>query len=762
MKHLSYSIFKNNRLFSFSLMLIYTLVTVVLVSLVMFYPSVEASLDNFLSEYGIADAEIITGGAPEKAARLLEKIDGIASVDAILAVEGKVTLPGDNVVTVRFCSIPQSEKYKYYNTETNGDVILSDESVLVATKFAQSNDISAGTVLTVSVGDRDVCLTVTDLFSCPNTISTGRDANSWFDGAQYGCVYVSGAIMDSLFGSGVSNIIELWFEEGANGEAALESAVAVLEKYGVSVVSALLSKDSDVYCQIDNTLESAGVLVTYMPILICVIGVLFCAFFVNRVIFSSGKTIGILQALGMGTSKICFVFIHYSLLLCTFAQLIGFVLGGAGLYLLVSIYQNMFLFPAIVWSGSPLTLLFIVLAVYAISVLSCVICVGGISGNDPAELFAGSRSAGAPPKLKLLRRLHLGEYTKITVASLVRSKSRLFAMTLCNVACLFLTFFSFSIISSKLAAMDFMFNERCAYDYIVISDDEATLNSVAELSCVDTGEISASAIFDYEGEYMRIEAWGENPTLTKIISPGGVSLSVPESGIIIEEGFARRHGLALGDTVSIGDTALTVAAISREYFNSVQYVSFDTAALLNISGPNVVYVSLKDADSEAELTHTLSRMEGVSCFYSMESRHKTAAETLKAIDMPCYMFAVLGILMGLVIVSNMNIHSINLRKKEFAALKVLGASDREFIKMFLTEIFIQLVLSLAIGLAVSLPAASRLLSLMSSHVMEFVPEHILCTSIASSAAVLIYSLLGLLAAKKTIDKLDLAGILAKR
>ena len=69
-------------------------------------------------------------------------------------------------------------------------------------------------------------------------------------------------------------------------------------------------------------------------------------------------------------------------------------------------------------------------------------------------------------------------------------------------------------------------------------------------------------------------------TESSLVTPVSVDLAeleIPRNGIILEESFAEEMGLSEGDTVQVNGTDITVAAITRELVNRVNYLSLEQA-----------------------------------------------------------------------------------------------------------------------------------------------------------------------------------------
>lgn len=286
---------------------------------------------------------------------------------------------------------------------------------------------------------------------------------------------------------------------------------------------------------------------------------------------------------------------------------------------------------------------------------------------------------------------------------------------------------------------------------------------IASLTGVKQSEQIMEMVYDYEDETLLLDALPDDPEMIRILSVTGEALSVPPEGsILLEEGFARRHDLSTGDQMILDDVTLTVSGITREYYNSIQYISFDTAASFTDTESNSVLITLEEDQSVNDFISAAADTDGYLYYYSKESREVYVRSVLAALDLPCYVFALFSIIIGAVIISTMNLAAIAERRRKYAVMYVLGTSLSEFLSIELPEVILQFAATVLFGCAPAILCAGAMLRQMSIPSQEFVVIDPVRILLLSSAVVAGYLFIGVLVTIGAIRKMNYLEILSEK
>lgn len=180
----------------------------------------------------------------------------------------------------------------------------------------------------------------------------------------------------------------------------------------------------------------------------------------------------------------------------------------------------------------------------------------------------------------------------------------------------------------------------------------------------------------------------------------------PGSGeVIVDRGFARRAGASIGDQVTILGGEARIVGLSdgtASLVNSVAFVSFDDFRSMRGDAPVVSYVLVKiasGASPEGVAAGIERRVPGVTA----QSRAAFAGEERRLVtDMSADVIStmnVVGFVVGLTVVALTVYVATLARRREFGALKALGARNRFLYGVVLVQAFLSVALGFLVGLA---------------------------------------------------------------
>ncbi len=753
-------VLKSNRMQTAALSVTYVLTFALMVMLVFFYPSIEKTFDQYLSRRGLPEGTVLTSVIPKDMASEALKDEGIRASVLRFLLETQVSFPGGKNISCRCISVTENDTQRYYDTARKEDVVPNGDSVMISSYFASQNNVREGDSLSIQTSQGWKEVRVTDVVSAPETISTNRNQFSWYDSNDFAYLFLGEELMETLFPcAGFCNRIDIWFYKDADADGILTD---VEEKLGSTVISAGTYEGSETQKQIKGSLDGTRAIVTYLPAFLIGMGTLFSTLFFVQIVNRGEKRIGLMMALGFDDGRISIIYVLCALRLTLLSAVLGFVIGVGLLRFMLQIYVGTYDLPFIVYDGSlwalPLLLLAIVLVGVVSSLLSCL----RFGKFDPVRIFQNESLEQERDLPKWIQQLRMNAFVKMSLCNIYRNQRKFWLSVLCGMACLILTFLSFSIITAKNESIRYLFKERFRYDYAVRCESMEALKEIAALPGIEASEQVFELDFSYEGEALLIQALPANCELIGIHSVTGEVLTAPSDGILLEEGFARRHHLAAGDTIRVNDNALTVQAITREYYDSVQYVSEDTAALLGGKNPNTIMIRLKeDCDVNAFLA-AVSEVNGYLYYYGMDSRQACIKAILSALDLPCYVFALFSIVIGAVIVSTMNLIAIAQRRKKFATLYALGTDLPDFLRMELPEVVLQFIATVALAFLPAVLCSKVLLRQMSGPSQEFVLVNPFQTLCISSVVVAAYLLIGVIVTCGAIQKMNYLEVLSEK
>ena len=175
--------------------------------------------------------------------------------------------------------------------------------------------------------------------------------------------------------------------------------------------------------------------------------------------------------------------------------------------------------------------------------------------------------------------------------------------------------------------------------------------------------------------------------------------------VIVDRGFARKAGVGLGDPVTILGGEARIVGLSEgtaSLVNSVAFVSFEDFRSMRGDAPVVSYVLVRiasDASPEGIAAEIERRVAGVtaqsSTAFSVEERRLVTDMSADVIAI----MNVVGFVVGLAVVALTVYVATLARRREFGALKALGARSRFLYGVVLVQASLSVALAFLVGLA---------------------------------------------------------------
>lgn len=721
---LSFSVAKRNKGFSLGLVVLFMILTTIIIMARYTVASVRQTTNDYISEYRVPDIWALTEPLPDRAEEQLPEFSEITGHEYGIVMDVRCRVKEKQVYALSLVSIEEEGFLKYSLAEerhTDSDL----PEIMLSTYYARANDIHPGDVveLDTAEGYREFC--VSALVYCPVNMFCLRDSTSWCDSADFGYLYLPRSVMDEYFPTaGYTNFWAFRVAEDCPDGREKEILEEISDAFGTSLLSSDRFSASTIRKQLDSEMDQAETVIGYAPLFAYVLGIFFTCLFIQQIMQDQKKTIGLLRALGYSGNQVLKIFLLYTVLLCLIGMLLGVGLGAYLTKYCIRIYQERYSLPFIhYYTDVPSLILFLLLPM-AIGIASCIARSGIITRMDPAEAFGGAAPADSADPPLWLRELRVSEMNKIALLSVYRNKRRFLLSAVSIASSIILSLWSIALIISNNAAQPAAFGDgrgtpgRFRYDALISFADGYGFPeqvekedgvSIAEPVIVFTEELHAG---DRSLE-LQINALAQNSSLIVPADADGAPLQ-PGDGILLEEVAAKQLGVRVGDEVRIRSTSLKVTGIAREIVNSIQYVSCDTAARLGHDAPNKVAVSFLPGTDEEKKLAELSALPGFG--FSVISEHQALSlkSSCRAVDAGAYIMAALAFALGLIIVYNMIVLSVEEKKFDYATLIALGTSVKGFVGMAFTENILRYLAALIPGIPAGCLVSSYIFDLMSS------------------------------------------------
>jgi len=207
------------------------------------------------------------------------------------------------------------------------------------------------------------------------------------------------------------------------------------------------------------------------------------------------------------------------------------------------------------------------------------------------------------------------------------------------------------------------------------------------------------------------------------VTQGGYFTSGDAREAILNESYASREGLALGDTVTLGGKKFTVVGIAETPLggqSSDVYVKLAQLQKLadRVGRVNTVYVRAESADDVTAVSAEIEKtVDGASVTTAADLADRVSGTLVDAKNLAGKLgtaLMVVGLLAAFLIASLLTLSSVTKRVRELGTLKALGWSQRLVVRQVTGESLLQGLLGGAIGVALGLAGAAAIAALAPS------------------------------------------------
>lgn len=478
------------------------------------------------------------------------------------------------------------------------------------------------------------------------------------------------------------------------------------------------------YSQNANRLDAVA---SVFPLFFLLVAVLVCVTTMTRLIEEKRTEIGTLKALGYNNRSIVMKFVIYSMLAGVLGCLIGTVIGVFTLpFIIFNAYKIMYYIGDIslvpnVWS----IVIGTAAAILCTVCVSIIVCMRSLH-HKPSSLMRPK--APKPGKRILFEYItplwkRFGFSAKLTVRNLFRYKSRL-CMTVIGVAgCTALIVAAFGLLNSFDPLTNDQFETIYKYNAVVVPKDGGTEQDLKYLTdkIGSDKNVESSMLIKQEeatltfnnkvkdaDTYLDVVQTPQN--LESIISlhtrKGKQSLTLDNSGVMINEKLATEFDIKIGDTVSVktdsGTADVKVSGIYEQYLHNYIYITPDLYK--QFFAKDIVYnaldVTLVDTsqDTKDAFGSTYLADSKIAAVSFIDSSIDDFKNMLNSLDMVVLVMIICAAALAFVVLYNLTNINIAERVREIATFKVLGFNNKETSSFIYRENIVLTILGIAVGL----------------------------------------------------------------
>jgi len=746
--------------------------------------TLETARSVYYQENAMADVFATLKRAPLSVAERIKIIPGVATVEARVAVNVILDLPGlVEPATGHIISLPEDGGPQKLNRLflRSGRLPRSDarREVVLGESFAIANGLQSGDSLVAVINGRRETLQICGIGLSPEFVFEARAGETLPDHKRFSVIWMNYRALAVAYDlDGAFNDLCIDLAPGAAAEPVIEELDRILAPYGAG--GAFTRKEQASAQRLDDELRVLYSLSFAYPLVFLSVA----AFMVNavlaRIVRLQREQIAQMKALGYSSWQVGGHYMKYVLVIgglgTLFGSIGGRVLGGS----LVDIYTLFFRFPTLEFKLDYSALGLALVISLGASVLGVLTVVWQAVKLPPAEAMRPEPPADFKPSL--LERIGLTRFFSPVFRMALRNIERRPWQAVFTSAGLALATGLMVLPGAMSDSIDylltFQWNSQQRQDVAVFLTEPGSGRAFHDLENLP-GVIRAEPIrsvqarlrFAHRQRKLSVTGISRDANLNRLLDDQGQPISLPDDGLVMSAMLAKVIGAEIGDEVEVEVLEgrrpvlrIPIRGLVTDYAGVAAYMDISALRRAMNEGDTVngAYLAL-DHNRWDEFMRELKDTPAAAVV--MVKRDQLAAfreTTGKSIGIIRKLYFVLATIVAFGVVYNSARIALSERSRELATLRVVGFSLAEVRGVLVGELAILVLLSLPFGLLFGRGLA---LFIMSSFSTETVRLPIVIEKSTYSIAIIVVltaSVLSFALVSRMIGKLDMVGVLKAR
>ncbi len=746
--------------------------------------TLETTRSTYYQKYAMADIFATLKRAPLSVADQLARLPGVATVEARVAVDVTLDLPGlSEPATGHIISLPEDGGPQKLNRLflRAGRFPRPDErrEVVLGESFANANGLLPGDSLVAVINGRRERLKICGIGLSPEYVFEARAGETLPDHQRFSVIWMNYRALAVAYNlDGAFNDVVMDLAPGARPEPVIAEMDRILANYGAG--GAFLRKEQASAQRLDDEIRVLTSLSVAYPLVFLSVA----AFMVNavlaRIVRLQREQIAQMKALGYSSQQVGGHYLKFVIVI----GLLGTIVGGTGGCLLgaglVDMYTLFFRFPSLVFQMDYSALGLALFISLGASVLGVLTVVWQAVKLPPAEAMRPEAPADFQPSV--FERIGLTRFFSPVFLMALRNIERRPWQAVFTSAGLALATGLMVLPGAMSDSIDylltFQWNSQQRQDVAVFLSEPSSGRGFHELEHLP-GVIRAEPIrsvrarlkFGHRQRQLSVTGIGKDASLNRLLDDEGDVITLPEEGLLMSEMLAKIIGAKIGDEVEVEVLEgrrpilkIPIRGLVTDFAGVAAYMDISALRRAMKEGDTVngAYLALDHRrwdDFMRELKDT-PRAAVV-----MVKRDQLAAfreTTGKSIGIIRKLYFALATIVAFGVVYNSARIALSERSRELATLRVVGFSLSEVRGVLVGELAVLVLLALPFGLLFGRGLA---LFIMSSFSTETVRLPIVISSATYSVAILVVlaaSLLSFALVSRMVGKLDMVGVLKAR
>jgi putative ABC transport system permease protein len=722
--------------------------------------------------------------APETVARRVEALPGVALVQTRITEEVSVPIEGlERAAYARLLSLPDAGQ-----PATNALVVRSgrlpdpyrDDEVAVLASFADAHGLKPGHSLPAVIGGKLRKLRIAGLVLSPEFVYAIRPGALADDPKRYAALWMPRRALAAAFQlGGAFNDLTLRLQPGVPDATVLAAVDRMLAPYGGK--GAIGRRHQTSHRILNGELSQLASLAGMVPAVFLAVAAFLINMVLARLIALQRQEIAVLKAVGYGNREVARHYLGLVAIVMVPGTILGVVGGWALGHRVLALYESIFRFPDLTFRLTTSLVLTAVLASTGAAVAGALFAVRCVVGLPPAE--AMRPPAPARYRRGIFERLSFGATVTPAGLMVLREIERHPLRTALSsvgiagaIALVVLGHFGVDSLDHYLEAL---FHREQRQDLAVAFAKPLAPRVVGELARMP-GVITAEGI-----RTVPVRAWNAqraresvligidgSATLRRVVERSGRILPLPEDGVLMSAALGEVLGVQRGDRVVLelreGDRRQVRPVVAGFVDDTVGLQIYGrtrlVAALSGDQGAISTALLRVDPGRRAEVEARLRRAAGVVDVSDLAADVQRLRDmNAAAMDVWTFVSIALGACVILGVVYNNARIALASRSRELASLRVLGFSRAEISTILIAGLAVEVALAIPVGLLFGRAWAelffTRAVDQETFRFQVFIEAK---TYLLAALVALIAAAVSALWVRRSLDRLDLIGVLKTR
>jgi putative ABC transport system permease protein len=750
----------------------------VLVGSVSTYASLLTAEESYYRDSRFADVWADVKRAPKSLGERLSEIAGLAIVETRVIKDVRVAWPqSDLSVSGRIVSVPsrgQPDLNRLHLAQGRWIDPLRRDEIMINAGFAETWSVKPGDTIDVILNGRIQTFRVAGIAHSPEFVYASRAGNPLPDDRTFVVLWAGEDAIAAAFDmEGAFNNVAASLAPGASAAAVTRALDERLDPYGAP--GAYERRDQPSHRFLSDELAEQRTLAIAVPIVFFGIAAFLLNVVLGRLVEAQREQIAALKALGFPALPIGLHYVKFVAVVCALGSLAGVFVGiwyGQGM---MNNYRPFFRFPELSYTFPAWLPVAAVLASMASAVAGVLAAVRRVLRLRPAEAMRPPAPAALGHALSGGK---LRPGAKIVVRGIIGRPLRSL-LTIVGMAC------AVPMIVLGLFWWDAL-NYMVQVQFDGIERGDAFVTFTDPLSSRAAREIGhIPGVLAVEGQRIvpvRLRAGHRTYRIGLTGLAEGSELRVPRDGrlnpvplprdgLMVSTGLAEKLGVGIGSNLTIevleGERPvheLPVVALVDEILGYSVYLEVGTLNRLMREGDLVSHAALRiDPALAVGVWQRLSEFPRVVSTSVKAVWLRVFDEKIaRMVIISAVVLTTFGLIIAVGVLYNSARIALQERAWELASLRILGFTRAEVSRILLTELAIEMVVAIPLGLVMAQGVVGLLLGLRDNETFR-IPAVISEATFASAALfVLGAGAVSSLMVRRRIDRLDLTSALKTR